>query len=288
MAIDQRLMMGIIFIIAGVALALLAYAAFLYRKAPEEAGTELDLPEDVDQGEQTDLPPVEVETELKLEDSGEGGQEAVTDAAQELEPRASEDPELEMAEGPERAETFGEPGGAPPEDVAADLRPKDEAAATPPELDAEAAPAGPPPPITLSQNTETGRLDVQIGDRVFSTAEELRNSEQWRQAAPLLRDTVAWLTVAEAQADEGDEPADSPAPDSGYARPGSIVEQIDRILQEKLSRTDSVQRGVRLVEGAGGAIRVYVGVSSYSMEEVPDAEVRRIIREAVAEWEAQQ
>jgi hypothetical protein len=40
------------------------------------------------------------------------------------------------------------------------------------------------------------------------------------------------------------------------------------------------------VEGPAGSIRVYLGVEGYdAIDDVPDPEVRRLIREAVSEWE---
>jgi hypothetical protein len=68
-------------------------------------------------------------------------------------------------------------------------------------------------------------------------------------------------------------------------KPLSMVEQIDTILQRKLAETSGGPRGVRLVEGMDGSLRVFVGVLSYAFEDVPDDEVKRMIREAVAEWE---
>lgn len=292
MAIDQRLMMGIIFIIAGVALALLAYAAFLYRKAPEEGEAE-DRIEPLEEAheDQTDAEhsPDRDQADPQNGELDGDGETGDTDATPELEMDVSDKPEPEPEAGEsEEGEPLGEAVDDMPAQDSPALKSRGVAVAAPLEPQPPSELEGPPPPITLSQNSETGRLDVQIGDRTFATAQELRNSEEWKRAAPLLRDTVAWLTMADAHDEEAPEPTDSPAPEGPYAKPGSIVEQIDQILQKKLSRTDSVQRAVRLVEGSGGAIRVYVGVSSYSMEEVPDAEVRRLIREAVAEWEAQQ
>jgi len=67
----------------------------------------------------------------------------------------------------------------------------------------------------------------------------------------------------------------------------SIAAQIDEILQQKLENTPLEERGIRLMEQAGQGITVMVGLDKYdSVEAVPEAVVRAIIREAVAEWEA--
>jgi hypothetical protein len=64
-----------------------------------------------------------------------------------------------------------------------------------------------------------------------------------------------------------------------------MVEQINRILQGKLGAQPEGGRGVRLAEGPGGSVRVYIGVQAYGLEDVPDPAIRESIREAVAEWE---
>jgi hypothetical protein len=68
----------------------------------------------------------------------------------------------------------------------------------------------------------------------------------------------------------------------------SMVQQINDILQRKLAEVSGPSRGVRLLEGAGGALRVFIGLQSYSFEDVPEEDVKRMIRDAVAEWEAKQ
>ncbi len=75
--------------------------------------------------------------------------------------------------------------------------------------------------------------------------------------------------------------------ESYLQRSQSMIEQINEVLRQKLAERESGPRAVRLAEGLGGGIRVYVGVESYSIDEVPDEEVRAIIRQAVKEWEAQ-
>lgn len=71
--------------------------------------------------------------------------------------------------------------------------------------------------------------------------------------------------------------------------PKSIPEQIDEILQEKLERTPHRGRGCRVYLGPkGGVVFDLDGKSYEGVDEVPDSEVRTIIRAAVAEWEKKQ
>lgn len=66
---------------------------------------------------------------------------------------------------------------------------------------------------------------------------------------------------------------------------GSIVEQINEILQKKLMGTPWVGQ-VRLRDKLGGGTEVWVGTKHYeSVEEVAETEVKALIRAAIAEWE---
>ena len=66
----------------------------------------------------------------------------------------------------------------------------------------------------------------------------------------------------------------------------SIAAQIDEILQEKLLADQSIKRAVRLMEIPGKGMVVMVGLDQFAgVDEVPDADVRALIRESVEEWE---
>jgi len=66
----------------------------------------------------------------------------------------------------------------------------------------------------------------------------------------------------------------------------SIAAQIDEILQEKLIDSPLAGRGIRLMELPSKGLVVMVGLQQYSgVDEVPDPEIRTIIRQSVADWE---
>lgn len=68
----------------------------------------------------------------------------------------------------------------------------------------------------------------------------------------------------------------------------NVVAQINAILQEKLENTHLKQRGIRLVEQPDHSMVVMIGLDKYeSVEDVPDEQVKAVIRQAVSEWEDQ-
>jgi hypothetical protein len=66
----------------------------------------------------------------------------------------------------------------------------------------------------------------------------------------------------------------------------SIAMQINDILQEKIAETQFEKRGITLSDGPDGGVLVSLDGKKYSgVKEVPDEEVRSLIRTAVQEWE---
>lgn len=66
----------------------------------------------------------------------------------------------------------------------------------------------------------------------------------------------------------------------------SIAAQIDEVLQENIKGSPMEQRAVRLVELPNKGMVVMVGLDQYAgVDEVPDDEIRGVIKTAVAEWE---
>jgi len=232
--IDNSLLMGIVLIGVGIALALIAYAVLLNRREGEETAT----------------------------------------------------PDEQEAEGPDMKESREPaPLPAPPSTPPAASRPAAPSAVPPPP-----APIEPPPGVawrrllpvaTLFREEVTGDLVIQVGERTYRRVEDLQTSPDANRVRSAASDLARWLARGPAPAK-----AAGAVRDEGPAKPGSMIEQINMILEEKLSSTSSATRGIRLAEGPGGVVRVFIGVVSYTMDEVPDPEVRQLIRQAVAEWEA--
>ena len=68
----------------------------------------------------------------------------------------------------------------------------------------------------------------------------------------------------------------------------SMVAQIDEILQKKLIAANMQKWAIRLIEFPNRGMVVMVGLEQYDgIDAVPYERVRKMIREAVAEWEKQ-
>jgi hypothetical protein len=81
-------------------------------------------------------------------------------------------------------------------------------------------------------------------------------------------------------------PATMAKEDRPAAPAGSIVSQIDSILQARLVGTPLEERGVFLAQSPEGGVVVYVGLTKYmGLNEVPDPEIKAAIRSAITEWE---
>lgn len=79
----------------------------------------------------------------------------------------------------------------------------------------------------------------------------------------------------------------SPAKDERPTAPAnSIVGQIDTILQARIAGTPLEQRRVFLSQSPEGGVIVHIGFDKYfGVEEVPDIEIKSVLRAAIAEWE---
>jgi hypothetical protein len=65
-----------------------------------------------------------------------------------------------------------------------------------------------------------------------------------------------------------------------------IIAQIDHVFQSRILGTPHEPMGIRIFEWAVGSVEVMVGLNKYpSIDDVPDAEIKKAIRAAIAEWE---
>lgn len=66
----------------------------------------------------------------------------------------------------------------------------------------------------------------------------------------------------------------------------SVVDEVNDILQRKLHGSPMAGKGIHLMENHNQEIRFWVGLESYNdVSEIPDPEIRKMIDDAVREWE---
>ncbi len=67
----------------------------------------------------------------------------------------------------------------------------------------------------------------------------------------------------------------------------SISAQVDEILQEKLEASALAGQGIRLMDLPNQGMVIMIGLEKYQdIDSVPDEDIRTLLREAAAEWEA--
>ncbi len=80
-------------------------------------------------------------------------------------------------------------------------------------------------------------------------------------------------------------PEEAPKPPK-VAKPLSIVDQINDILQETIQDTPLAGRMIRLVEDPREGVVVWIGLEHFpGVDAVPDPEVKAALRKAANEWE---
>jgi type IV secretory pathway VirB10-like protein len=269
---DNNLVIGIVLI--GIALILAFLAYYILTSSREE---EIDDEKEV--AAEPEVATAEQETaEDELEEplSSQGDEEVSIDEALELPtPQSEAQPEPPPVVETERQETNKD---------------EPELEATEEETELETTQLELPktdrvmvPVTTLMRDEITGGLIVQVDDREYTTADELKASDDWNRVEFAASDLYRWLTRA--ALDER-----IPEIESIQIRqqPPSMIEQINEILKRRLAESPEENKAVRLIEGPGGTVRVLVGVHSYAIDEVPDSDVQKVIREAVAAWEEDQ
>jgi hypothetical protein len=136
----------------------------------------------------------------------------------------------------------------------------------------------------LLRDEVSGKLIVKIDDVEYEDREALKESRHWTRVEYAARDLSQWVEVIERKTSVHVE-REIEVPD---VKPKSMIEQIDQILQDRIEARNRPDLAVRLTEGPGGTARVLIGVNSYEIADVPDPEIKTLIREAVATWEATQ
>ena len=104
-----------------------------------------------------------------------------------------------------------------------------------------------------------------------------------RQGAPVISTASTPQPISQPAAPRSSVMAQEDRP---VAPAGSIVTQIDSVLQSRLAGSPLEDRGVFLTQSPEGGVMVYVGLTKYmAIEDVPDPEIQAAIRAAITEWE---
>jgi hypothetical protein len=153
---------------------------------------------------------------------------------------------------------------------------------------------------TICRDEISSAIVIRVGDQEYRSTEELRSSPDWNRVQYAANDLVEWLRGEQS-------PHKTTAPMHKRSRPDTyeaisnqaikqpnnrasqspprMIDAINEILKRKTTEAAS-KYAICLYEGANGILRVYIGAESYDFEHVPDPEVRKLIQESVAEWEA--
>ncbi len=138
----------------------------------------------------------------------------------------------------------------------------------------------------LLRNKDTGTLIVTIDEQRYSKASDIKDPATLGRLEDAAAALVHWLATADSLEPSPEEAVKDKSGEP-IVKPKTMIEEINEILEQR-SEEGKAPLGLRLFEGPEGTVRVYVGVDSYEVDEVPDKKIRGVIKKAVAEWEARQ
>lgn len=136
----------------------------------------------------------------------------------------------------------------------------------------------------LLRNRKTGSLIITIGEQRYSKAADIKDHETLGHLEEAAAALTQWLAIADSVKPPLED-ATKETPDEAAVTQKTMIEEINEILEQR-SEEGEAPKGLRLFEGPEGTVRVYVGVNSYEVDEVPDKKIHSVIKTAVAEWEA--
>ena len=120
---------------------------------------------------------------------------------------------------------------------------------------------------------------------VVSLRPWLESSDENNAHSPLPVDVKTPTTPASFMQEKVTAIAEEVAEELSYAKL-SMVEQIDRILQKKLTGHPLEENNIQLRASISGGILIQIGIDEYEwIDKIPEQGVQDIIRESIAEWE---
>ena len=265
--------LGFVLLLVGIALAIIGYAIYLNLRANKAS----DSPEGEEDSNTAnsilDEDSSEISAKIQDEDSGEGNL-----ANQVLVSPTDPDADEPQKEGAELLEMESmDPSIDDNNDEKSSIFIPDE-----PELI---------PAAMLFREGVTGRIIVKVGDRQYSDVQSLKNSNDWSRVKSLSSDLLDWIEEKPAPSSEHsthEKIEQAPFPNRQVSDSDSMIEQINKILDKKVKTMQGEEREIKLVEGEVGALEVRVGLEKFPTDDVPYANVRDLIQDAVSQWENSQ
>jgi hypothetical protein len=138
---------------------------------------------------------------------------------------------------------------------------------------------------SLLRDKKSGDLLVLMDEQHYAKVSEIDDAEVRNRLEYAAADLTRWLAVPGGSKDKAMETTPL-EPDAAVTKPLSMIDGINAILERKAAEGE-IKKGLRLFEGPDGAVRVFVGVNSYEVDKIRDKRTSKVIKEAVAEWEAQ-
>lgn len=160
----------------------------------------------------------------------------------------------------------------------------------------------PPDVVVLARDAASGAWVVEIEGQRYRRLSDVHDDKAATKIASALEGLKAFAGLSsQASPESADgqpaQPGSSLPPPTGPRRPkqatysapeGSIIAQIERILQLELGRRpDLAERGIHMGALPDGSLVVEVDGSFYrTPDEIPDAAAREVVLHAVRTWES--
>jgi hypothetical protein len=253
MNIESSSLLGYVFIISGIALGILAYAIYLNLREAKSNISDTELPKDSVQNDVSTVQPESVDT------TNQSLSATPVEHHNDIPIEASMNQDEKDTPMPAELEN-----GLSPKPDKQDL--------------AEVA--------TILREVDTGNLIIRVGSSEYTNIKDLMDSKHWSRIERLSSDLAEWLKSSQFELSPSRAPSSDSKPlDDTFTAPKSMVEEINEILERKIKTEDVDRKAIKLIEMLDGTIKVYIGVDSYPIDEVPFEDVRALIRESVSEWE---
>jgi hypothetical protein len=263
MSPDNPLGLAIVLILSGTAVALVGVALMINIRAGYSKKDQMpELEEDL---ENAAIPAVDEDIE----------------AGDEIMPADDSDPEMP---GPENEEIMLKP--SKPETESSSMLPDPLTGAIEAELPEGSAPDA--ISVTLARDATLQKLVIRIGNNSYHHPDELLHSPDWILVESISEELFRWLKTSPTHPSAPTPARSRPQPGkkSEPGTPASMVEEINLILKRKIEGLPLEKQAVQLNEALDGSVKMMIGVQSFSLDNIPDPEIEKFLRDAISEWES--